>query len=138
MITPLKEKLFVNGYQHPCYTVKDKTFYSKPLAIKYCTEVGWEWPTFQVWKHSQKFTRPKKTFEESLKTQCELISDTCDKVRLFYSGGRDSGLILDSMLKYKGKLDEKRGKVLEIIGICFIFTMFPRGDCDLRKKQVFH
>tara|TARA_B100000214_G_C23944606_1_gene617400 strand:- start:9 stop:1076 length:1068 start_codon:yes stop_codon:yes gene_type:complete len=106
MITPLKEKLFVNGYQHPCYTVKDKTFYSKPLAIKYCTEVGWEWPTFQVWKHSQKFTRPKKTFEESLKTQCELISDTCDKVRLFYSGGRDSGLILDSMLKYKSKLDE--------------------------------
>ncbi len=106
MITPIKEKLFVNGYQHPCYIVKDKTFYSKPLAVKYCTEIGWEWPQFQVWKHSQKFSRPKKTFEESLQTQCELLSDTCDKVRLFYSGGRDSGLVLDSLLKYKGKLDE--------------------------------
>ena len=106
MITPLREKLFVDGYQHPCYKVKDKTFYSKPLAVKYCKEIGWEWPEFQVWKQSQKVTRPKKTFDESLRTQCEIVSDTCDKVRLFYSGGRDSGLVLDSMLKYKGKLDE--------------------------------
>ena len=106
MITPLKEKLFVKDYQHPYYTVKDKTFYSKPLAVKYCKEVGWQFPSFNIWHKSKKFKRPKKTFAESVKTQCELISDTCDKVRLFYSGGRDSGLILDSMLKHNGKLDE--------------------------------
>ena len=106
MITPIKEKLFVDGYQHPCYKVKDKTFYSKPLAIKYCKEIGWEWPEFQVWTQSQKFSRPKKSFDESLRLQSEIVSDTCDKVRLFYSGGRDSGLVLETLLKYKGKLDE--------------------------------
>ena len=40
MITPLKEKLFVKDYQHPYYTVKDKTFYSKSLAIKNCKDIG--------------------------------------------------------------------------------------------------
>ena len=49
MITPLKEKLFVKDYQHPYYTVKDKTFYSKPLAVKYCKEVGWQFPSFNIW-----------------------------------------------------------------------------------------
>ena len=106
MLPPVTEKLFVKDYQHPYYTVKDKTFYSKPLAVKYCKEVGWQFPSFNIWHESKKFSRPKKTFAESVKTQCELISDTCDKVRLFYSGGRDSGLILDSMLKHNSKLDE--------------------------------
>ena len=106
MITPLKEKLFVKDYQHPYYTVKDKTFYSKSLAIKNCKDIGWEWPDFNIWTISQKFSRPKQTFEQSIKTQCDLISDTCDRVRLFYSGGRDSGLVLDRMLKYNCKLDE--------------------------------
>ena len=48
MITPLTEKLFVKDYQHPYYTVKDKTFYSKPLAVKYCKEVGWQFPSFNI------------------------------------------------------------------------------------------
>lgn len=106
MITPITSKLFVDGYKHPKYRVKDRIFYSKFKAIKYCKEVKWEWPTFEVWDKPKNFSRPRISFEQSVKRQCEIISDTCDKVRLFYSGGRDSGLILDSMLKYKGKIDE--------------------------------
>ena len=67
MITPLTEKLFVKDYQHPYYTVKDKTFYSKPLAVKYCKEVGWQFPSFNIWHESKKFSRPKKTFAEYVK-----------------------------------------------------------------------
>lgn len=106
MITPLKDKLLLNDYQNPFYKVNDKIFYSKIKAIKHCKEIGWQWPSFHVWNQSQKFHKPKKTFEESLKTQCEIITDCYSKVRLFYSGGRDSSLILHSLLKNKSRLDE--------------------------------
>ena len=106
MITPLTKKLFLHEYQSPYYKVKDKFLYSKVGAVKYCKEIGWEWPSFHVWDQSQKFHRPTKTFEESIKTQCEIVTDCYRKVRLFYSGGRDSSLILHSLLKNKSRLDE--------------------------------
>jgi predicted phosphoadenosine phosphosulfate sulfurtransferase len=53
------------------------------------------------------FKRPKKNFKQSIKTQCEILSDTYKKVRLFYSGGTDSNLILHNLLETKSKPDEE-------------------------------
>ena len=94
MIALLKEKLHVNNYYSPNYQVGDKTFYSKHYALEHCRKIGWEWPTFRVWGEAQSFARPKLDFDKSVQRQCELISDTSQKVRLWYSGGRDSNLIL--------------------------------------------
>ena len=38
----------------------------------------------------------------------------------------------------KAEFNEKRGKVSENLPKPFINTMFPRGDFDLLKKQIFH
>jgi hypothetical protein len=106
LITALKEKLHIKGYHSPHYEVAGKTFYSKHHAIQHCAKTGWEWPTYKVWEMSHDFKRPRQDFDQSVKAQCDLISDTADKVRLWYSGGRDSNLILNRMLKHKSKLDE--------------------------------
>jgi|TARA_R110001592_G_scaffold360630_1_gene669345 hypothetical protein len=106
MITPLTEKLHLRGYDIPHWIVKDKKFYSKYHAIKECKRVGYEWPDFKVWNTPKNFTRPSVTFTDAVTTQCDIISDSYKKVRLFYSGGRDSHLILLSMLQNKSKLDE--------------------------------
>ena len=68
--------------------------------------MGYKWPSYHVWEESGSFQRPKITFEQSVKNQCDLISDTSKKVRLFYSGGKDSNLILHRMLSTNSKLDE--------------------------------
>ncbi len=106
MIALLKEKLHVNNYYSPNYQVGDKTFYSKHYALEHCRKIGWEWPTFRVWGEAQSFARPKLDFDKSVQRQCELISDTSQKVRLWYSGGRDSNLILHRFLDHGSKLDE--------------------------------
>jgi len=106
MINVLNSKLTLEGYQHPFYSVGDKIFYSKSQAIKFGKQIDWHWPNFHVWPKQKGFSRPKQTFDEAIKTQCDLISDCYKKVRLFYSGGRDSGLILDSMLRHNSRLDE--------------------------------
>jgi len=106
MITPLKTKLLVPGYQSPYYKVADKIFYNKFHAIKHCRQIGHKWPSYHVWEDSGSFVRPKINFEEAVIKQCELISDTSKKVRLFYSGGKDSNLILHRMLANKSRLDE--------------------------------
>ena len=106
MITKLSEKLHLAGYYSPNYRVGNQTFYSKHFALEHCRKIGWEWPTFRVWGDAQSFKRPKSDFNESVKRQCELISDTSHKVRLWYSGGRDSNLILHRFLEHGSKLDE--------------------------------
>ena len=106
MIALLKEKLHVNNYYSPNYQVGDKTFYSKHYALEHCRKIGWEWPTYKVWENSGEFKRPGEDFDQSVKAECDLISDTSNKVRLWYSGGRDSNLILHRMLKHRSKLDE--------------------------------
>ena len=106
MIVPLKTKLLIPGYQSPYYTAGDKLFYNKFHAIKHCKEIGHKWPSYNVWEDAGSFQRPKNNFADSVTKQCELISDTSNKVRLFYSGGKDSNLILHSMLANKSKLDE--------------------------------
>ncbi len=106
MITPLTTKLHPEGFNSPYYEVDGKRFYTKYHALEHCRSVGWEWPTFKVWEISNSFKRPKKNFKQSIKTQCEILSDTYKKVRLFYSGGKDSNLILHNLLETKSKLDE--------------------------------
>ena len=106
MITPLTSKLHVPGMYSPCYKVGEQTFYSKCHAINHCRKMGYKWPSYHVWEESGSFQRPKITFEQSVKNQCDLISDTSKKVRLFYSGGKDSNLILHRMLSTNSKLDE--------------------------------
>mgnify|MGYP003152249263 FL=1 len=106
MITPLTEKLRLTGHDSPHWQVAGDKFYSKFEAIKKCRAIGHEWPSYHVWSKSQAFARPKSTFLQSVDAQCEIISDAYKKVRLFYSGGRDSHLILHRMLKNNYKLDE--------------------------------
>lgn len=106
MITPLKEKLQLNGFDSPHWKVDGEKIYSKYHAIKRCREIGHQWPSYHVWGEPRSFHRPKITFEQSVDRQCHIISDSYQKVRLFYSGGRDSHLILHHMLKNKHKLDE--------------------------------
>lgn len=106
MITPLKTKLHVPGAHSPHYRAGDKIFYTKLHAIEHCRQIGHRWPSYHVWEESGSFKRPKVDFDGAVKRQCELISDTSKHVRLFYSGGRDSNLILHKMLEHKSKLDE--------------------------------
>lgn len=106
MITPLKQKLLLNGYESPHWTVSGRKFYNKYHAIDYCQQVGCRWPTYTVWGESGSFRRPTMTFDETVKKQCELLSDTSNKVRLWYSGGTDSNFILHKMLETKSKLNE--------------------------------
>ena len=106
MIKPLTKKLLVSGHVSPHYKVGNDVFYSKVHAIKHCRKVGYEWPSYHVWEQSGSFKRSALTFTQSVDKQCELISDTSKKVRLFYSGGKDSNLILHRMLQSKSKLDE--------------------------------
>lgn len=106
MITPLIKKLSLPGYASPHYQVDGQTFYSKIHAIKHCKQVGHRWPSYHVWEKSESFKRPKVDFAESVRNQCALISDTAKKVRLFYSGGKDSNFILHKMLENKSRLDE--------------------------------
>ena len=94
MIVPLKTKLLIPGYQSPYYTAGDKIFYNKFHAIKHCKEIGHKWPSYKVWEDAGSFQRPNNNFADAVTKQCELISDTSNKVRLFYSGGKDSNLIL--------------------------------------------
>ena len=98
LINYIDDKWHLSDYPSPHYKVFNKVFYSKFKAIKECVETGWEWPTFQVWSHSQKFKRPNISFQQACARQCELISDTSKKVRLWYSGGRDSHNILINFL----------------------------------------
>lgn len=106
MITPLTEKLHLKGYHTPHWMVKDKKIYTKYHAVKECQKVGYEWPSFHVWSQAKQFGRPNISFNDAVKKQCDIISDCYKKVRLFYSGGRDSHLILIHMLQNKSKLDE--------------------------------
>lgn len=106
MITPLKQKLLLNGYESPHWTVAGQRFYNKYHAVKHCQQVGCRWPLYNVWGESLSFRRPIMTFDETVKKQCELLSDTSNKVRLWYSGGKDSNLILHKMLETNSKLDE--------------------------------
>ena len=106
MITPLTEKLELKGFASPHWKVDGQKFYSKYHAIKRCREIGYKWPSYHVWGEPLSFRRPKLTFEQSVDRQCEIVSDSYKKVRLFYSGGRDSHLILHHMLRNKHKLDE--------------------------------
>ena len=106
MIRQLTEKLELSGYPSPHWKVADEKIYSKYKAIKRCREIGYQWPSFHVWDKSQTFSRPQIDFIQSVDRQCEIISDSYEKVRLFYSGGRDSHLILHHMLKNKFKIDE--------------------------------
>lgn len=106
MITKLTDKLLIDGYHSPHYEVAGQVFYTKHHAIQHCIDKGWEWPTYKVWPESKEFKRPNEDFDESVMTQCQLISDTSKKVRLWYSGGRDSNLILHRMLQQRSKLDE--------------------------------
>ena len=105
MIT-LKEKLHLKDYSTPHWFVGDKKIYSKYHAIKECQKVGHEWPGFRVWSRSKQFNRPNGSLDDAVKRQCDIISDSYSKVRLFYSGGRDSHMILMNMLKNRSKLDE--------------------------------
>lgn len=122
-LLPSPSKLIADGVHNPSYIVGDKTFYSKVQAINYCQEMKWEWPTFQVWKESQSWKRPIKNFDQSCATQVQLISDSHNKVRLWYSGGRDSGYVLECILKNKGKLDE-----------IAVYRRFP-GDIDNQLNE---
>jgi hypothetical protein len=106
MISPLTDKLEPNGYTSPHWKVLGEKLYSKYQAIKKCGEIGHQWPSFHVWSEPMSFRRPRNTFHQSVDRQCEIISDSYKKVRLFYSGGRDSHLILHHMLKNRYKLDE--------------------------------
>jgi hypothetical protein len=106
LINYIDDKWHLSDYPAPHYKVFDKVFYSKFKAVKECVKTGWEWPTFQMWSHSQKFKRPNISFQQACARQCELISDTSKKVRLWYSGGRDSHHILINFLETKAKLDE--------------------------------
>ena len=106
MITPLKTKLLLPGYYSPHYQVAGEVFYDKIHAIKHCQQIGHQWPSYHVWEESESFNRPKSDFNQTVLNQCELISDTSKKVRLFYSGGKDSNLILHRMLQTNSKLDE--------------------------------
>jgi len=106
MITPLTEKLALAGHDSPHWKVAGEKLYSKFNAIKKCRAIGHQWPSYHVWSKEQSFQRPKQSFSQSVDTQCQIISDTYDKVRLFYSGGRDSHLILHHMLENNYKLDE--------------------------------
>jgi hypothetical protein len=106
MITPLTTKLLLPGYFSPHYQVDRQRFYNKLHAIKHCQHIGHQWPSYHVWEGSGSFNRPKLDFNQSVQRQCELISDTAKKVRLFYSGGKDSNLILHRMLENKSRLDE--------------------------------
>ena len=101
LINYIDDKRHLSDYPAPHYKVFDKVFYSKFKAIKECVKTGWEWPTFQMWSHSQKFKRPNISFQQACARQCELISDTSKKVRLWYSGGRDSHHILINFLETK-------------------------------------
>lgn len=102
----LKDKLEAPGFTTPYYEVAGEKIYSKAKAVKKCKAVGWEWPSFSVWPDMTGFHRPKTTFDQAVDRQCEIISDTYSKVRVFYSGGRDSGLVLESMLRNRARIDE--------------------------------
>lgn len=106
MITPLTDKLELNDHASPHWKVAGEKIYSKYNAIKKCREIGHEFPSYHVWNETISFKRPQSTFLQSVDRQCEIISDAYKKVRLFYSGGRDSSLILHRMLKNNYKLDE--------------------------------
>src|SRR6056300_977095 len=99
-------KLNVSNYHHAHYTVGNKKLYSKAQAIQECSKQNWEWPTFNVWSEPSQWKRPSVTFEKACQNQAEIISDTSQKVRLFYSGGRDSNLILHTFLQSNLKIDE--------------------------------
>ena len=106
MIVPISTKLELPGYTAPRWSVEDKIFYSKFHAVQQCEAVGWEWPSFNVWSEPGTFARPKLDFSQASSKQCEIISDSYSKVRLFYSGGRESHFMLCEMLRNKSKLDE--------------------------------
>lgn len=102
----IRNKLHVSNYHHAHYIVADKKFYSKAQAIQECLKQNWEWPTFNVWSKPSKWKRPSVAFEKACQNQAEIISDTSQKIRLFYSGGRDSNLVLHTFLQSKCKVDE--------------------------------
>lgn len=102
----IPEKISPIGYHSPYYEVANEKIYSKYNAIKKCIEKNWEWPGFRIWSKSYQFHRPNCSFQDACKKQVEIISDTYKKVRLWYSGGRDSGQMLHSFLQNQGKIDE--------------------------------
>ena len=99
-------KIKLPGIHYPHFLVNNKQFYSKYYAMKECVETGVEWPIFKVLPNENSYHRPKINFHGSCIKECQIISDTSKKVRLWYSGGRDSHHILVHLLKTKSKLDE--------------------------------
>lgn len=103
---PINELYEIKGTTNPCWIVNNKKYHSKYYAIKACVEQDVEWPTFRCFEESKNFKRPSVDFYQSCADEAMLISDTSKKVRLWYSGGRDSHHVLEVFLRSKSKLDE--------------------------------
>jgi hypothetical protein len=89
----------VSGYTSPHYQVADRVLYSKLDALQYCKPSGVEWPTFQVWNHTQGYSRPLESFWQLVVGAAEQLGQTHGAVRLWYSGGSDSHAVLEALLQ---------------------------------------
>jgi hypothetical protein len=87
------------GYSSPHYRVNDCVFYSKLDALNYCDQNNVEWPTFQVWNHTNGYARPAESFWQLTVAAAEQLGHEHDAVRLWYSGGTDSHAVLEAMLQ---------------------------------------
>lgn len=105
---PIKIKTLypLKDVEYPHYVVNGKEYYSKYYAIKACVNEGVEFPDYRYIENIDGFTRPKINFQEACVKQALIISDTSKKVRLWYSGGRDSHHVLETFLSSRTKLDE--------------------------------
>ena len=91
---------------YPYYEVNGEIYHSKYYAIKACVEQGIEFPNYIYIEKEKGFRRPQISFQEACVKQAVIISDTSKKVRLWYSGGRDSNHVLETFLRSNTKLDE--------------------------------
>jgi hypothetical protein len=87
------------GYTSPHYQVAGQILYSKIDALQHCKPAGVEWPTFQVWNHTNGYSRPPGSFWQITVGAAEKLGRAHGAVRLWYSGGSDSHAVLEALLE---------------------------------------
>jgi len=91
------------------YTVGEKTFYSKPLALIEATKTG----NFPLWNFNNDIfskvnwqQEPDSNLDELYRIRAQQLRDKYDYIRMEFSGGSDSAVALYSFVKNGIHIDE--------------------------------
>lgn len=90
------------------HTVGDVKFDNKLLAIKHSQETGQQigFDTPKAYASFDFSTEPSESLPTLLRRQAERIRDTHKKVRIYFSGGSDSALMLNTFIQNNIPFDE--------------------------------